>query len=243
MSEHSAVWQPTRLKLADGGDLAVRHAWCVGRNYAEHAREMGANPASESPLFFSKPASALVQQDQIEYPAATNELHHEAELVAILGRGGRNLTPEQAGQCVSAWAVGCDLTRRDVQARAKKAGHPWALSKGFDQSGPVGLPVSATEWRPEPHAYIRLSVSGALRQSATLGEMIWSVPVLLSRLSREVTLNAGDVVFTGTPAGVAALARGDRVEVEIEGLPALTFSIVDGRPAQLVDEPVDEYVG
>ena len=227
MSEHPPVWQPTLLKRADGSDLAVRHAWCVGRNYAEHAREMGADPASEAPLFFTKPATALVQQRLIEYPAATNELHHEAELVTILGAGGRNLSPEQAGSCIAAWATGCDLTRRDVQARAKKAGHPWALSKGFDQSGPVGLVVPASEWQPEPDTYIRLSVNGELRQSATLGEMIWSVPMLLSRLSQEVTLHAGDVVFTGTPAGVAALQRGDRIEVEIEGLPELTFSIAD----------------
>ena len=228
MPESPPVWLPPQLKLTDGSRVSVRHAWCVGRNYAEHAREMGANPDSESPLFFSKPASALVQRDQIDYPAATNELHHEAELVAILGCGGRNVSPEQALRCVTAWAVACDLTRRDVQARAKKAGHPWDLSKGFDQSGPVGLAMPATDWQPESDAYIRLSVNGALRQSAMLGDMIWSVPMLLSRLSEEITLHAGDVVFTGTPAGVAALQRGDRVDVEIEGLPALGFSIADG---------------
>jgi len=219
------VWQPTELARADGGRFALRHAWCVGRNYAEHAREMGSDPDQEPPIFFTKPAAALVQAATIDYPAATEELHHEVELVAFLGRGGRDLGPSEAKACVAAWAVGCDLTRRDVQARAKREGKPWALAKGFDQSGPVGLLRPAAEWSPTLECSIALTVNGELRQRARLGEMIWNVPELIARLSREVTLYPGDAVFTGTPAGVGPLSPGDRVRATIDGLPALEFGI------------------
>ncbi|HKL49529.1 MAG TPA: fumarylacetoacetate hydrolase family protein [Wenzhouxiangellaceae bacterium] len=219
-------WQPAPLKLVDGRDFHVRHAWCVGRNYAEHAREMGSDPDKSEPVFFSKPAAAIVQADTIEWPPATEDLHHEAELVVFLGAGGRDLSPQQAADCVFGYAAGCDLTRRDVQGRAKAAGMPWALSKGFDQSGPVGLIVPADEWQPDDDRKIRLQVSGERRQQAVLGDMIWPVAELLSRLSREVTLHPGDGVFTGTPAGVAGLAVGDLVKVEIDGLSALNFEIV-----------------
>ncbi|MDT8409399.1 MAG: fumarylacetoacetate hydrolase family protein [Wenzhouxiangellaceae bacterium] len=222
-------WQPTALKLADGRDFHVRHAWCVGRNYAEHAREMGSDPDKSDPVFFSKPASAIVQADSVEWPPATEDLHHEAELVVFLGAGGRDLSPAQAAACVFGHAVGCDLTRRDVQARAKAAGMPWALSKGFDQSGPVGKIVPATDWQPGDPCGIRLAVNGRLRQQAVLGDMIWPVAELLSRLSAEITLQPGDCVFTGTPSGVSALLPGDRVEVEIDGLPALRFEIAPAR--------------
>lgn len=222
-------WQPTPLKLADGRDFHVRHAWCVGRNYAEHAREMGSDPKKSDPVFFSKPAAAIVQAGTVEWPPATEDLHHEAELVVFLGEGGRDLSPAQAAACVFGHAVGCDLTRRDVQARAKAAGMPWALSKGFDRSGPVGLIVPADEWRPEKDTAIRLEVSGERRQQAVLGDMIWSVAELLSRLSCEVTLHPGDAVFTGTPAGVSGLAVGDLLQVEIDGLSALNFTIVPRR--------------
>ena len=219
-------WQPAPLKLVDGRDFHVRHAWCVGRNYAEHAREMGSDPDKSEPVFFCKPAAAIVQADTIEWPLATEDLHHEAELVVFLGAGGRDLSPQQAADCVFGYAAGCDLTRRDVQGRAKAAGMPWALSKGFDQSGPVGLIVPADEWQPDDDRKIRLQVSGERRQQAVLGDMIWPVAELLSRLSREVTLHPGDGVFTGTPAGVAGLAVGDLVKVEIDGLSALNFEIV-----------------
>ena len=219
-------WQPAPLKLVDGRDFHVRHAWCVGRNYAEHAREMGSDPDKSEPVFFSKPAAAIVQADTIEWPPATEDLHHEAELVVFLGAGGRDLSPQQAADCVFGYAAGCDLTRRDVQGRAEAAGMPWALSKGFDQSGPVGLIVPADEWQPDDDRKIRLQVSGERRQQAVLGDMIWPVAELLSRLSREVTLHPGDGVFTGTPAGVAGLAVGDLVKVEIDGLSALNFEIV-----------------
>ena len=222
-------WRPTTLKLADGREFHVRHAWCVGRNYAEHAREMGSDPSRSDPVFFSKPASAIVQADTVEWPPATEDLHHEAELVVFLGAGGRDLSAQQAAGCVFGYAVGCDLTRRDVQARAKAAGMPWALSKGFDQSGPVGLIVQADAWRPDENREIRLEVGGEIRQRAVLGDKIWPVAELLSRLSHEVTLHPGDAVFTGTPAGVSGLAVGDGVVVGIDGLPELRFEIVSRR--------------
>ncbi|MBS3746848.1 MAG: fumarylacetoacetate hydrolase family protein [Wenzhouxiangellaceae bacterium] len=222
-------WRPAALKLADGRDFHLRHAWCVGRNYAEHAREMGSDPDRSDPVFFSKPAAAIVQADTVEWPPATGDLHHEAELVVFLAAGGRDLAPEQAAESVFGYAAGCDLTRRDVQARAKAAGMPWALSKGFDQSGPVGLIVPGDDWRPGDDTQIRLEVNGEARQSAVLGDMIWPVAELLARLSREVTLHPGDAVFTGTPSGVSGLAPGDRVRTEIAGLPALEFSIARGR--------------
>lgn len=220
-------WTAPELRSTDDERFHARHAWCVGRNYAEHAREMGADPAAGSPIFFTKPGAALVQLAAIPFPAATEELHHEVELVALLGQGGRNLDAESALGCVIGWAVGCDLTRRDVQARAKQAGHPWALAKGFDASGPVGAWRSSASWSPDPNASIVLAVNGTMRQQAVLGDMIWSVGELLSRLSREVTLHPGDVLFTGTPAGVGALESGDRVEARIDGLPNLAFEIVD----------------
>ncbi|MFU8877499.1 MAG: fumarylacetoacetate hydrolase family protein, partial [Wenzhouxiangellaceae bacterium] len=159
-------WQPPVLKIAAGGGLAVRHAWCIGRNYAAHAREMGADPEREPPVFFSKPATALVQCSEIHYPPLTGELHHEVELVAFLGAGGRDLSSKQAQDCISAFAVGCDLTRRDVQARAKAGGQPWALAKGFDQSGPVGELVLSSAWQPEAGRVIELAVNGETRQHA-----------------------------------------------------------------------------
>lgn len=222
-------WRPTLLSVSDGREFPVRHAWCVGRNYAEHAREMGSDPHKSDPVFFSKPASAIVQTETVEWPPTTEDLHHEAELVVLLGKGGRDLSPAQAAECVFGHAVGCDLTRRDVQARAKAAGMPWALSKGFDQSGPVGLIVPADEWQPGDTREISLDVNGERRQQAVLGDMIWPVAELLARLSREVTLHPGDAVFTGTPAGVSGLAVGDLVRVEIDGLSALDFEIVQRR--------------
>ncbi|NCO19293.1 MAG: fumarylacetoacetate hydrolase family protein [Gammaproteobacteria bacterium] len=220
------TWTPPALRLVDESAFPARHVWCIGRNYAEHAREMGADPTRETPLFFTKPATALVQQETVDYPSETRELHHEIELVVFLREGGRDLSPAQAQVCVFGYAVGCDLTRRDVQARAKAEGKPWTMAKGFDQSAPIGTIVSATDWAPEPGMRIELSVNGVRRQQAILGEMIWPVPELIAQLSREVTLHPGDVIFTGTPAGVDALERGDRVEGRIDGLPELRFQIL-----------------
>lgn len=220
------VWAAPALAVQGGAAFPARHVWCVGRNYAEHAREMGADPAAAEPIFFSKPAAALLQSERVRYPADTAELHHEVELVVALGRGGRDLDARAALACVEFYAVGVDLTRRDVQAKAKAAGHPWEMSKAFDQSAPLGLLVSAADWSPSPDAQISLHVGDQLRQRAGLGDMIWDVGELLALLSARVTLQPGDLVFTGTPAGVGPLQPGDSVLAEIEGLPALEFRIV-----------------
>lgn len=218
-------WQPPRLAVAGGGSFPVRHVWCVGRNYADHAREMGADPERQPPLFFAKPASAMINAHAIDYPHETEALHHEVELVVVLGSGGRFLDPEACRQAVFGYATGIDLTRRDVQARAKQAGHPWEMSKGFDQSAPVGEVMPAGQWQPRPDRSIELHVNGHLRQHGHIGGMIWPVAELLSRLSREVTLHPGDAVMTGTPAGVGLLAVGDRVRAAIAGLPDLELTI------------------
>ena len=225
MTERGTQWLPPQLPVTSGAAFPARHCWCVGRNYAEHAREMGADPGAESPVFFSKPAAALVSDSAIDYPENTESLHHEVELVVLLGGGGRHLDPEECSELIFGYAVGIDLTRRDVQARAKKAGHPWEMSKGFDQSAPVGLIVPAGQWSPAADATIALQINGKLRQQAVLGDMIWPVSELIARLSREVTLHAGDVLFTGTPAGVAAIEPGDRVLARIDDLPPLELNI------------------
>lgn len=213
------------VPVAGGGRYPVRHVWCVGRNYAAHAREMGADPQAGAPLFFSKPAHAVTGAAQVPYPPLTGELHHEVELVVALGGGGAGVTTEQAADMVYGYAVGVDLTRRDVQQAAKRDRHPWDLAKGFDHAAPLGTIV------PQDHGFlpqrgaIALAVNGRDRQRGDLGDMIWSVPALLAELSRHVRLMPGDLVFTGTPAGVGALAVGDRVTATIEGLPPLDFAI------------------
>ncbi len=225
MSHPGPDWQAPELRSSDGERFAVRHIWCVGRNYAEHAREMGADPERGEPIFFAKPAQSAVQSALIEYPPATADLQHEVELVVLLGQGGRRLAAAEWGERIWGFAVGVDLTRRDLQARCKQAGHPWELAKGFDQSAPLGLVASARDWRPQGDRPIALEVNGQQRQSGRLGDMIWSVEKLLQRLSQELTLNPGDLVFTGTPAGVGSLQPGDQVRASIEGLPDCRFSI------------------
>ena len=175
--------------------------------------------------FFAKPARAVHGHPRVSFPAETQSLHHEVELVVLLADGGRHVPAMAWAERIHAYAVGVDLTRRDVQDRLKKAGQPWEISKGFDQSGPVGVAVLASEWEPSADHLISLQVNGVVRQQAELGTMIWSVPALLERLSAEFTLQAGDVVFTGTPAGVGSLNPGDRVLARVDGLPDLEFHL------------------
>jgi fumarylpyruvate hydrolase len=163
--------------------------------------------------------------DAVDYPANTESLHHEVELVVLLGQGGKNLRPADCLERIYGYAVGVDLTRRDVQARAKQAGHPWEMSKGFDMSAPIGSIVPAGQWSPSADSRIELQVNGKVRQQAVLGDMIWPVAELIARLSGEVTLHPGDVLFTGTPAGVHALQVGDRVVARVAGLPDLVFDV------------------
>ncbi len=205
----------------------VARVFCIGRNYADHAIEMGGNPDREEPFFFSKPATAIVPGGgAIAYPPATDDMHHEVEMVTALGRGGRDIAETDALACVFGYAVGIDLTRRDLQAAAKKAGRPWDMAKGFDASGPVGALTPAADCPGIEQAAITLTVNGAERQSGNLNQMIWKTPEAIAYLSRLIELKPGDLIFTGTPAGVGAVQRGDSLVAEIAGLPAMTCEIV-----------------
>lgn len=200
----------------------VRRIFCIGRNYADHAREMGASVDKANPMFFTKPADAIVTDGaDVPYPSATQDLHHEVEMVVALGAGGSDLSVEEAGKLVWGYGVGLDLTRRDLQAQAKAKGAPWDVAKGFDHSAPVSALVPAGEATISANTRIALEVNGEVRQQATLGEMVLDVPEILSALSRLFELKAGDIVYTGTPAGVAALIRGDRFRATLEGVATL----------------------
>jgi fumarylpyruvate hydrolase len=203
----------------------VHRVYCVGQNYVAHAVEMGAT-GREPPLFFDKPADAVTTAREIPYPPCTGDLHHEVELVVALGDGGRDLTPEQARDRVFGYAVGVDLTRRDLQAAAKKRGAPWTTAKGFDHSAPLSPIRPAARVVDPGNAAIRLAVNGLMRQQGNTADMTWSVPELLAELSRYVELKAGDLVFTGTPEGVGPLERGDLVGCAIEGVGTLSFTVV-----------------
>jgi fumarylpyruvate hydrolase len=203
----------------------VHRIYCVGRNYADHAREMGGSPEREPPFFFSKPADAVVAESTLPYPRMTSQLHHEVELVVALGSGGSNVSPADALSMIFGYAVGVDLTRRDLQAAAKQQRRPWDVAKGFDCSAPVSAIVPASDSGHPQGGVISLSVNGKERQRGRLSEMIWTIPEILAELSLYYELLAGDLVFTGTPAGVGVLEPGDRVECSIEGVGSLDFSL------------------
>ena len=203
----------------------IRRIWCVGRNYAAHAREMGQSDR-EPPFFFLKPSDAATAAPEIPYPPATSDLHHEVELVVALGAGGSDLAPDETLALVWGASVGVDLTRRDIQAEAKRQSRPWAMAKGFDASAPMAPLVPVAGCGPLDRGRIALSVNGETRQEADLSEMIWPVAEHLSELSRLVALAPGDLVMTGTPAGVGPAARGDRIEAEVEGVARHAFTLV-----------------
>lgn len=204
----------------------VRRVYCVGRNYADHAREMGAD-TREPPFFFSKPADALVPGGgDVAYPLATNNLQHEVELVVALAKGGANIPLDQALDCVFGYAVGFDLTKRDLQQRSKDKGHPWDMGKGFDQGGPIGViqPVAAVGH--PAHGAVWLKVNGELRQNGDLEQMSWKVAEVIANLSQYIELAAGDLIFTGTPAGVSTIVRGDVIEGGVAGVGDLKIKLV-----------------
>ncbi len=202
--------------------FAVRRIFCVGRNYAEHAREMGHDPEREPPFFFAKPADAVVDSGAtLPFPPATANLHYEAELVVALGRGGFMVPADQAAALIFGHAAGNDLTRRDLQAQAKEARRPWDMAKAFDASAPMG----AIRPGPIDDAVIRCTVNGDTRQEARLSDMIWPVEAIIAHLSRLVRLAPGDLIFTGTPAGVGPLVSGDTCTVEIDGLAPATVRL------------------
>jgi fumarylpyruvate hydrolase len=193
----------------------VRRIYCVGRNYADHAREMGGDPQRESPFFFSKPADAVVPTGwRLPFPVKTSELHHEVELVIGLNKGGANIHAADASAMIFGYAVGIDLTRRDLQAEAKKTGRPWDMAKGFDHSAPVG---ALTRGLPPATGSITLAIDGNVRQRGDLKDMIWSVAEIIAALSSYVELAPGDLIFTGTPAGVGPIRRGETVRGMITG--------------------------
>lgn len=203
----------------------VCRVFCVGRNYTEHAVEMGHDPEREPPFFFMKPASAVVLTGStLPFPSATAELHHEIELVVALERGGEGIASDAALSYVFGYAVGLDMTRRDLQAQAKKAGRPWDMAKGFDRSAPVSLirPASAIGHPSEGATYLR--INGELRQEGDLSQQIWKVPETIAYLSTLVELQAGDLIMTGTPKGVARVEPGDHLEGHIDGVGDLTIT-------------------
>lgn len=202
----------------------VRRVLCVGRNYAAHRREMGGDDR-DPPFFFSKPADGLVPPGRdVAYPSQTDDLHHEVELVVALSGGGADVPVERALDAVFGYAVGVDLTRRDLQARAKDKGQPWEAAKAFDHSAPISAVRRWTE--APPQGRIQLSVDGQTRQDAVVSDMIWNVPEIIAQASRLWRLAPGDLIFTGTPEGVSAIARGQSVHAEIDGVGALDFKVV-----------------
>ncbi|MES2421914.1 MAG: fumarylacetoacetate hydrolase family protein [Pseudomonadota bacterium] len=197
----------------------VRRIFCVGQNYADHAREMGSDPDRQEPFFFSKPADAVVANGStLPFPPRTQDLHHEVELVVALGAGGKDVAVEDAAAMIFGAGVGIDLTRRDLQAAAKKIGRPWDMAKGFDRSAPI---AALTPGVPATSGSIALTVDGETRQSGDLSMMIWSVPEIIATLSTFVELAPGDLIFTGTPAGVGPIQRGQAVRATIEGFEPL----------------------
>ena len=221
------VAQPT-VEVAGSDDrFPVHRIYCVGRNYAKHAREMGMDPEREPPFFFAKPADAVVPNGTpVPYPPRTANLHHEIELVVAVGRGGRGIPVAGALEHVYGYAVGLDLTRRDLQFEAREQGRPWDVAKGFDCSAPIGAIRPAAQMGHPERGSIWLEVNGEPRQRANLSEMIWSVPEIVAELSGYFELRAGDLIFTGTPEGVGAVQRGDSLVGGIDGLETLRITIV-----------------
>jgi fumarylpyruvate hydrolase len=208
----------------------VHRIYCVGRNYVEHAIEMG-HSGREAPFFFMKPADAVLPiaegtVGQMHYPTLSKSLHHELELVVAIGTGGRDIPAAQALQHVWGYAVGLDMTRRDLQAEAKKLGRPWCIAKGFDESAPIGPIRRAEECRLDADTVIALDVNGQVRQASTLGKLIWSVAEVIEHLSKAWELAPGDLIFSGTPEGVAAVEVGDTLSGRIDGVGSLQLKIV-----------------
>jgi fumarylpyruvate hydrolase len=215
------------LPVAGGGRFPVRRIFCVGRNYAEHAIEMGSDPTREPPFYFAKPADALVIDGaDMPYPAATKSLHHEMELVVAIGTGGVDIAQADALTHVWGWCAGLDMTRRDLQNEAKKTGRPWDMGKGFDFSAPIGPLVRHDGSYDGSKGKIELRVNGKVTQTSDVSKLIWSVPEVIANLSGLVRLEPGDLIMTGTPEGVAAVVRGDVLEGFVEGVGEVRTKIV-----------------
>ncbi|MVW72176.1 fumarylacetoacetate hydrolase family protein [Bordetella sp. 15P40C-2] len=221
---------PVVVPVAGSSELIpVRRIYCVGRNYAEHAKEMGFT-GREDPFFFSKPNDALVviadgETGVTPYPQKTSNLHYEMELVVVLGKGGKDIPVEQAGECVWGYALGLDMTRRDLQGEAKKQGRPWEVGKGFDLSAPIGPVHPRSVVGTLENAAIWLDVNGERKQSSDISQMIWNIPESIAYLSGLFELKAGDFIFTGTPEGVGAVVQGDELVGGVDGLGELRVRI------------------
>ena len=220
-----AAAPPSIAVAGDSRSFPVRRIWSVGRNYLEHIREMG-NDERAPPFFFAKHAD-MIEPDgaAIPYPPLTKDLHHEVELVVAMKSGGLNISPEQALDHVYGYAVGIDLTRRDLQQASRKKERPWEIGKSFDHSAPCGALQPASKIGHPAKGKIWLSVNGTERQKGDLTELIWSVPEIIAKLSEQVRLGAGDIILTGTPAGVAALSPGDKIECGVDGVGTLKVTI------------------
>ena len=223
---------PVAVPVAGGQDaFPVRRVYCVGRNYAAHAREMGFDPDREPPFFFCKPADAVVpvadgQTLELPYPPETANLHYEIELVAAIGQGGANIAVDDALQHVWGYAVGLDMTRRDLQMKMREAGRPWELGKAFDQSAPIGPLHPAASIAGIEQAGIWLQVNGVDKQRSDIGKLIWSVAETIAYLSRYFRLEPGDLIYTGTPEGVGPVVRGDKMLGGVDGLGTLSVQMV-----------------
>ena len=224
---------PAALPVAGSNAFfPVRRVYCVGRNYADHAREMGALEQAEGrepPFFFMKPGDAVVSGDGelvVAYPPLTSNLHHEVELVVALGAGGASVAVDRAKDLIFGYTVGLDLTRRDIQAKAKEKSHPWDMGKGFDQSAVAGVIQPAAQVGHPASGRIWLTVNGQTRQDGDLAAMSWKVADIIANLSTMVRLEAGDLIYTGTPAGVGPLLPGDVLEAGVDGVGTLRARIV-----------------
>jgi len=204
----------------------VRRVYCIGRNYAAHAIEMGHDPDREPPFFFQKNPDNLDFSGEFPYPDRTSDVHHEIEMVVVLGKGGTNILVEKALDCVWGYAVGLDMTRRDLQGEAKKLGRPWEIGKAFERSAPMGAIVPASTIGHPSSGKVTLKVNGALRQEGDLNQLIWKVPEMIAYLSDYFELKPGDVIMTGTPSGVNAVVKGDVMEAHVEGVGDLTVRVV-----------------
>ncbi len=218
----------TVVPVISGGYFPIRRIYCVGRNYVSHIREMKEADERDPPFFFQKPRDAIVWDNgEIEYPPETSDFQFEVELIAAIGREAVNVAPDSALECVWGYAIGLDMTRRDRQREARDMQLPWEKGKNFDQSAPFG-PLHPVERAGHPASgAITLSVNGTERQRGDLKEMIWTVPEIIARLSKEAVLKPGDVIFTGTPAGVGPIVPGDKLECRIDGLGTASFIITD----------------
>lgn len=218
---------PVLAKTSTGDEFPVRRIFCVGRNYAAHAREMGRDPDREPPFFFTAWAETVVPDGTtIAYPTMTENFHYEAELVIAIGKGGRNIAVENAKDHVWGYATGLDMTRRDLQLEARAQGRPWDTGKNVEQSSPLGLIHKAGEGNFDPNnGAIKLTVNGEVKQDADLAELIWPVDDIIAYLSTLWEIHPGDLIYTGTPAGVGAVVVGDEMVVTIDGLSSLNIKV------------------